>query len=176
MEEVAFKKDKTPYLVFACKKCQQFSYVKISQKSKKCLRCGRTHLVENILSEGELVSGMSVAVDTVKKKQNELAVPEFRSHSDFIINTNSNKNKSDKFSFREINKGTKSENTLKFKSLLLKLSKLYGKFPKYMIEIMAENEGIPSQDLPKLITEFKKKGFLTLLKDEDFYYKITRKR
>jgi len=119
---------------------------------------------------------MSVAVDTVKKKQNELAVPEFRSHSDFIINTNSNKNKSDKFSFREINKGTKSENTLKFKSLLLKLSKLYGKFPKYMIEIMAENEGIPSQDLPKLITEFKKKGFLTLLKDEDFYYKITRKR
>ena len=175
MEEIAFKKDETPYLVFACKKCQQFSYVKISQKSKKCLRCGRTHLVENILHEGELVSGMTAAVDTVKKKQNELAVPEFRSHSDFKISTNNNKNKSDIFTHPEVSKATDPENTLKFKSILLKLSKLYGKFPKYMIEIMAENNGIPSQDLPKLITVFNKKGFLTLLNGKDFYYKITRK-
>jgi len=176
MEEIAFEKDKTPYLVFVCNKCQQFSYVKISKKSKKCLRCGRTHLVENIQSGGELVYGMTLAVDAVKRKQNELAVPEFRSQNDFVINTNNVKNKREIFSFSEGIKGTEPENTLKFKMLLLKLSELYGKFPKYMIEIMAENDGIQSQDLPKLITEFKKKGFLTLLKDEDFYYKINRKR
>lgn len=174
MEEIAFKKDETPYLIFACRKCQQFAYVKTTQKTKKCLRCGRTHQVSS-LSEGKIVYGMTAAVDTVKKKQTELATPEFRSQSDFIINTNSIKNKRDIFSFSENLKGTEPENTLKFKNLLLKLSKLYGKFPKYMIEIIAENDGIPSQDLPNLIKEFKKKGFLTLLKDEDFYYKITRK-
>ena len=173
MEEIAFKKDRTPYVIFACRKCQQLAYVKTTQKTKKCLRCGRTHQV-NSLSEGEIVYGMTAAVDTVKKKQSELVIPEFRSSSDFIVATNSITRPKSRINTL-INKDQESGYKGKFKEMLMELSKLYGKFPKYLLEIMAENYGIPSQDLPNLITEFNKKGILTFLRDEDFYYKITRK-
>jgi len=126
------------------------------------------------LSEGEIVYGMTAAVDTVKKKQNELAIPKFRSSSDFVVATNSIARPKSRINAL-INKDQESDYKGKFKEMLMELSKLYGKFPKYLLEIMAENYGIPSQDLPNLITEFNKKGILTLLRDEDFYYKITRK-
>lgn len=174
MDESTFEKDKTPYLVFACKKCQQFSYVKTSQKTKKCLRCGRPHQVESVLDEGEIVYGMTLAVNTVKRKQNELAVPEFRSQNDFIINTKKIYNNNNTLSIIKRKNGNEPDNTLKFEALLRELSKLYGKFPRYMIEIMAENSGISSQDLLILMKEFKNKGFLTILKDEDFYYKVSQ--
>jgi hypothetical protein len=174
MEETAFKKDKTPYLIFACKKCQQFLYVKTTQKNKKCLRCGRSHQVKNVLNEGEIVSGMTLAVNTVKGKQYELAIPEFRSQNDFIIDTKSIQNKSLTFSYSKEDNSDEPDNRLKFKTLLFNLSKLYKKFPMYMIEIMAEDSGIPSQDLPRLIKKFKKKGFLIPMKDELFYYKISQ--
>ncbi|NVM43834.1 MAG: DUF1922 domain-containing protein [Candidatus Lokiarchaeota archaeon] len=175
MEETAFKKDKTPYLVFACKKCQQFLYVKTTQKTKKCLRCGRSHQVKTVLNKGEIVRGMTLAVNTVKRKQNELAVPEFRSQNDFIIDTKSVQNNSLTFSYSKEDKIDEPDNRFKFKTLLLKLSKLYSKFPAYLIEIMAEDSGIPSQEIPRLIKKFKKKGFLIPLKDEEFYYKISQK-
>lgn len=174
MEESSFEKDKTPYLVFACSKCQQFSYVKTSQKTKKCLRCGHSHQVKSLLNEGEIVFGMTLAVNTVKEKQNELAVPEFRSQNDFIINTKSIHRKSDTYPISNEENRHEPENKLKFKALLLELSKLYGKFPAYMIDIMAENSGISSQEVPLLIKAFKKKGFLILLKDEEFYYKVAQ--
>ena len=85
MEDVGFKKNETPYLVFACKKCKEFSYVKTIQKTKKCLRCGKTHQVRDILNKGEVVNGMTEAVNAVKRKQNEIAIPEFRSGGDFVI-------------------------------------------------------------------------------------------
>ena len=88
MEEIAFKKDESPYLVFTCKKCRQYSYVKTTQKTKKCLRCGRTHQVKDILSLGEIIYGMTAAVEVVKQKQTELAIPEFRSEGDFVVITN----------------------------------------------------------------------------------------
>ena len=173
MEEIAFKKDETPYIIFACRKCQQLAYVKTTQKTKKCLRCGRTHQV-NSLSKGEIVYGMTAAVDIVKKKQSELAIPEFRSDSDFIVATNYITRPKSRIS-ASIGIDQESDYNGKFNEMLMELSKLYGKFPKYLLEIMAENYGIPNQDLPYLITEFNKKGILTLLRDEDFYYKITRK-
>jgi len=174
LEESALKKDTTPYLVFACKKCQQFSYVKTSQKTKKCLRCGRSHQVKSLLNEGEIVSGMSLAVNTVKQKQNEIAIPEFRSQNDFIINTKNTLNNINNFSSTKCKNGNEPDNDPKFEALLLELAKLYEKFPIYMIEIMAEDSGISSQEIPLLIKKFKKTGFLTLSKDEEFYYEITR--
>jgi len=174
MEETAFKKDKTPYLIFACKKCQQFLYVKTIQKTKKCLRCGRSHLVKTILNEGEIVRGMTLAVNTVKRKQNELAVLEFRSQNDFIIDTKSIQNNSLTFSHSKGKTSDEPDNHLKFKNLLLNLSKLYNKFPIYLIELMAEDNGIPNQEIPRLIKKFKKKGFLIPLKDERIYYKISQ--
>ena len=174
MEETAFKKDKTPYLIFACKKCQQFLYVKTTQKTKKCLRCGRSHQVKSVLNEGEIVRGMTLAVNTMKMLQNELAVPEFRSQNDFIIDTRSIQNNSLTLSHSKEKISDEPDNRLKFKTLLLNLSKLYSKFPSYMIEIMAEDTGIPNQELPRLIKKYKKKGFLIPLKDEQFYFKISQ--
>jgi len=179
MEETAFVKDETPYLVFTCSKCRQYSYVKTTQKTKKCLRCGRTHQVKNILGLGEVVYGMTAAVDTVKQKQTEFATPEFRSEGDFVVTTN-------KFQTRTLAKKSKRNVLLdsdrdndknvdfeeRFNEVLLELSKLYGKFPKYMLEIMADNYGIPALELKFLIKSFKKQGVLTVLKNEDFYYQL----
>jgi len=148
--------------------------VKTTQKTKKCLRCGRSHQVKSVLNEGEIVRGMTLAVNTVKMLQNELAVPEFRSQNDFIIDTRSIQNNSLTLSHSKEKISDEPDNRLKFKTLLLNLSKLYSKFPSYMIEIMAEDTGIPNQELPRLIKKYKKKGFLIPLKDEQFYFKISQ--
>ena len=168
MEETAFKKDETPYLIFTCSKCRQYSYVKTTQKTKKCLRCGRTHQVKDILSLGEVVYGMTAAVDTVKQKQSEIAIPEFRSEGDFVVATN-------KFPSRTPVKESKRNFKEQFSEVLLELSRLYGKFPRYVIEIMADNYGIPAVELKLLIKSFKKQGILTVLKNEDFYYQLEKK-
>ena len=175
MEENAFKKDITPYLIFACKRCQQYSYVKTTQKTKKCLRCGHSYQVIDLLHEGEIVSGISKAVDTVTRKQNELSVPEFRSQGDFVINTSDKILK--KQNLLSLSKGDfkkRNEAGVKFKALLYNLSNLYGKFPRYMIEIMAENSGISGEEIPHLIEIFEKQGILVQLKDDGFYYQISR--
>ena len=188
MEEIAFKKDESPYLVFTCKKCRQYSYVKTTQKTKKCLRCGRTHQVKDILGFGEVVYGMTAAVETVKQKQTELSIPEFRSEGDFVVATNKfptrtpvKKSKSKDLLDKDKNKNKDSDkiNDMdfieRFCEVLLELSKLYGKFPKYVIEIMADNYGIPAVELKLLINNFKKQGVLTVLKNENFYYKLNVK-
>ncbi len=89
MEEAGFKKDETPYIIFPCSKCKQYMYVKTTQKTKRCLRCGRSHKVVSINDSGEIVEGITEAVNTVKQKQAEFAIkengniPEFRAIGDF---------------------------------------------------------------------------------------------
>lgn len=176
MEETAFKKDETPYLVFTCKKCRQYSYVKNTQETKKCLRCGRTHQVKDILNLGEIVYGMTAAVDAVKRKQTELAIPEFRSEGDFVvarIKKTKRKIPSDGDGDKDNDKSVDIER--RFIEVLLELSKLYGKFPKYMLEIMADNYAIPALELKLLIKSFKKQGILTVLKNENYYYQLEAK-
>jgi hypothetical protein len=185
MEDIAFKKDETPYLVFTCSKCRQYSYVKTTQKSKKCLRCGRTHQVKDVLGLGEVVYGMTAAVNTVKQKQTELATPEFRSEGDFVVATNKFPTRTPvkkikkKVLSDKVSDNNKNDNNSDFKErfceVLLELSRLYGKFPKYMLEIMAENYGIPAFELKLLIKSFKKRGIITVLKNEDFYYQVETK-
>ena len=182
MEETAFKKDETPYLIFTCSKCRQYSYVKTTQKTKKCLRCGRTHQVKDILSLGEIVYGMTAAVEAVKQKQTEIATPEFRSEGDFVVATNKfptrtpvRKNKKKVLSDKDSDKNVNFDFKEQFSEVLLELSRLYGKFPRYMLEIMADNYGIPALELKLLIKSFKKQGILTVLKNEDFYYQLEKK-
>jgi len=180
MEEITFRKDETPYLVFACKKCRQYSYVKTVQKTKKCLRCGRTHQVEEILNLGEIVYGMTAAVNTVKQKQSKLAVPEFRSESDFVVDTKifkagATEPKRKKNIFTEKHNDEDKSYEVKFKEILLELSNLYRKFPIYVLKIMAENYGIPTSKLTELVKVSKKTGLLTVSKDENYYYKVNQK-
>jgi len=169
MEEIAFKKDESPYLVFTCKTCQQYSYVKTTQKTKKCLRCGHTHQVKDILNLREVVYGMTAALEAVKQKQTELAIPEFRSEGDFVVATNNfptrtpvKKSKMkvlsdiDNVIVKNNDKNINFEEM--FSEVLLELSKLYG--------------GIPALELRLLIKSFKKQGILTVLKNENFYFQL----
>lgn len=168
MEDIAFKKDETPYLIFACKKCGGFSYVKTVQKTKKCLRCGRKHEVQDIFKKGELVSGMTEAVNTVKRKQNELATPEFRSGGDFVVATHSvARPKSMKNALES--KDQEIDYTPKFNEMLFELSRLYKKFPRYMLDIMAEDYKIPPIELVSLIRSAKKSGMLIKKGADDMY-------
>ncbi len=174
MEDVGFKKDETPYLVFACKKCQEFSYVKTVQKTKKCLRCGRTHQVRDILSDGEEVIGMTEAVNAVKRKQNEIAIPEFRSGGDFVVAVNTIVAPKPKV---KAIKSEEQENnyTEKFNEMLLELSSLYNRFPKYLLTIMADDYGIPLSELSVLISEFTHNNTLIVVEEAESYFRVVKK-
>ncbi|MFX1464792.1 MAG: hypothetical protein ACFFBF_17375 [Promethearchaeota archaeon] len=60
----------------------------------------------------------------------------------------------------------------KFMETLLFLQKSYKKFPKFMIEIIAENHGIPPQEVKKLINIFRRNGVLKILKNQGFNYQL----
>ena len=174
MEDIAVKRDETPYLIFACKKCGGFFYVKTVQNTKKCLRCGRKHHVQDFLKKGEVVSGMTEAVNTVKRKQNELATPEFRSGSDFVVATHSVvRHKIRKNDLK--NKNQEINYKLKFNEMLFELSRLYKRFPGYMLEIMAEDYKIPQIELKTLIINAKKTEMLIKNGDDDMYYMLKKK-
>lgn len=177
MEESKWEKDNTPYLVFPCRKCKQFSYVKTSQKTKRCLRCGYSHFVKDIIGGGEIVYGMTAAVEGVKKRQNEILLNkaakklEFRSENDYILTLNGPKE-----NLTISNNGNKElEFTNKFIDILIELSKSYKEFPRYLIEIMADNYAIPQPELSLLIRHFREKGILTISSSKAYYYKVNFK-
>ena len=60
----------------------------------------------------------------------------------------------------------------RFLEALHSLQKSYKKFPKFMIEIIAENYGIPSIEVKKLFNTFRRKGILKILKNEGFYFQL----
>jgi len=60
----------------------------------------------------------------------------------------------------------------KFIEALHSLQKSYKKFPKFMIEIIAENNGIPPLEVKKLFNNFRRNGILKILKNEGFYYQL----
>ena len=175
METPKWKKDEKPYIVFTCSKCDQYIYVKTAQKTKKCLRCNHTHQVKNI-SGGELVKGISTAVLTVKKRQNELAIkelgnePELRGQNDFCVTDNCK-------TFLIQEEEDISSNILEeddyleeFRKILLQLNKTHKIIPDYLITIMTEEKKIPYDEVKFLMKKFQKFGILIPLKDN--YYKI----
>ena len=61
-----------------------------------------------------------------------------------------------------------------FHEMLQFLQFTYKKFPKFMIEIMAENYGIPHQEIKPLIYKYRKEGILIILKDEGYTFKLKK--
>ena len=59
-----------------------------------------------------------------------------------------------------------------FLEMLHFLQLTYRKFPKFMIEIMAENYGIPFKEIKPLIVKFRKEGILLILKDEGYTFTL----
>jgi len=59
-----------------------------------------------------------------------------------------------------------------FLEMLQFLQITYQKFPKFMIEIMADNYGIPLKEIKLLIFKFRKEGILLILKDKGYTFKL----
>jgi uncharacterized protein YkvS len=172
MEDATFKKDETPYLIFECTKCKQFMYVKTTQKGKKCLRCGRTHAVSKILDIGEIVNGMTTAVEEVKNRQNAIAIselghePELRAFDDFKVIGISPQN--NEFNPSATNKDQEEDISQRFKIMLKKLSSIYKTFPSYVLEVMADNYMIPHSQLKLLKKQFQNNGILKQLTNNKY--------
>ena len=61
-----------------------------------------------------------------------------------------------------------------FYEMLKVLQRTYRKFPKFMIEIMAENYGIPIKEIKPLLNKFRKKGILLIMKDEGYTFTLNK--
>ena len=175
MEDTEWKKDETSYLIFMCNKCKRYLYVKTSQKSKKCLQCGHMHKVSTtILKSGEIIKGLINAIKMVKNRQHDLALkeignePEFRGSQDFKI---VRKQKIKKLQLNS--RGYDNDFTAKFKKMLIEISETYKEFPSYIMEVMADNYGIPNSEIKMLTRYFLKEGFLIRL--ENYLYTINSK-
>jgi hypothetical protein len=154
--------------VFPCAKCKQYTYVKVIQKTKKCIRCGHSHVVLKVLKKGEIVKGISSAVDTVKMKQDEFALKELGTYPEFRVANDFKIDKSIKPQLNITDDDSDDENYARFRKLLLELSDLYREFPYYVIEIMAEKYGIPDSEVKLLTRNFQKEGILIQLEDSLF--------
>ena len=158
MEEERWKRDETAYLIFQCSKCQQYSYVKTTQKTKKCLRCNRTHQVQNLLGRGEIVKGMTAAMERVKSLQNELVRNNIGRDPELVSEKGFSLPQKDNFTHASENHNTydkliegEEDYYPVFLEMLGKLEANYHKFPPYLIDIIAEEEGIPRPSLPFLV-------------------------
>jgi hypothetical protein len=61
-----------------------------------------------------------------------------------------------------------------FFEMLQFLQRSYKKFPKFMIEIMAEKYNIPLKEIKPLLNKFRKNGILLLVKDEGYTFKLNK--
>ena len=171
-EKMEFKKDKTPYYVFSCSKCQQYSYVKTTQKTKKCLRCGRRHQIKNIAFISEIMTGITAAKDRVIELQDELArkefgfEPVFHANNDLILIPS--KSKKTHKTLRKIDVDGEGKLIL-FKTILNSLQKQYPKYPFYLIELAAQDKGFSREEIKFLMIEFLTKRIVQRT-SEDLYY------
>ncbi|MFW9864711.1 MAG: hypothetical protein ACFFCI_13525 [Promethearchaeota archaeon] len=60
-----------------------------------------------------------------------------------------------------------------FYEMLQFLQRSYKKFPKFMIEIMAEKYNIPLKEIKPLLNKFRKNGILLIVKDEGYMFKLS---
>jgi len=59
-----------------------------------------------------------------------------------------------------------------FYNMLEFLQRNYKKFPKFMIEVMAENFHIPFKEIKPLLHKFRKEGVLLIVKDEGYTFTL----
>ncbi|MHA1916262.1 MAG: hypothetical protein ACW986_17215 [Promethearchaeota archaeon] len=59
-----------------------------------------------------------------------------------------------------------------FYEMLQFLQHSYKKFPKFLIEITAENYDIPIEQIKPLLQKFRKEGILLILKDEGYTFML----
>lgn len=160
MDRVAWEKDETAYVIFPCFKCKHYLSVKINQKTKKCLRCGRTHQVKSVVNKGEIVYGVSKAVIRVKELQNTRGTPKFSAESGFNISSTN------------IDIEVRKEVHHIFNNLLKALSLKHKEFPLYMIELIAQEYQIPPLELKSLIRKAIQEKVLVPLSKQRYKFRM----
>lgn len=63
-----------------------------------------------------------------------------------------------------------------FYDMLEFLQRNYKKFPKFMIEVMAENYAIPHKEIKPLLFKFRKEGTLLIVKDEGYTFTLNESK
>ena len=97
-------------------------------------------------------------------------VPEFRAGDDFNV-----KSRPQKVINVDINNDDGDLST-QFTAMLHEISSSYSLFPFYVLEIMAENFGIPLLELKILVKNYQQKGILIHLEDGSYkIYKIFKR-
>ena len=168
-EDQGFKRDETPYLVFSCSKCKQYQYVKTTQKTRKCMRCKRAHIVESYLDKGEIVKGMTVALELVKEKQNKLGgIPDFTNENDFAVAGNIKPFIKKKIKLQKKLEEDEIDYFDNFLSMLDKIKEQYSEFPVYILRLMAPEFEIPYRMIIPLKNKALKAGILINTKDNYF--------
>lgn len=161
-DEIGIVKDEKVYWIFKCSKCEQYMYVRPTQKRKKCLRCGKTHTVDK-LDLVDDVKGMTAAVKRVKELQNKLVKdPTLSGTNEFSFASAHKKSK------KPILQMNESEQETQFYGLLQNLAEKYTKFPYYLIELIAQEYKIDSTEMRLFIRKFVKIGILRKL-DRNYY-------
>jgi hypothetical protein len=131
------------------------------------MRCNRTHQVQTLLGSGEIVKGMTAAVERVKVLQNELAEKELGRSPGLVSSKGFSLPQKNDF-IQASGKHTENDHIIKgedeyypaFLEMLGKLKTSYDKFPRYLIDIMAESVGIPLSELPSLIRKALRKKII----------------
>jgi hypothetical protein len=70
--------------------------------------------------------------------------------------------------------GSNMDYTENFYNMLRFLQRNYKKYPKFMIEIMAENFNIPVKEIKPLLYKFRKEGILVIVKDEGYTFTLNK--
>jgi hypothetical protein len=139
---------------------------------KKCLRCGAIYKVKRIINIGEIVNGLSNAIKKMKQRQHEIAIkqlgniPEFNSFQEFKIAKPQGKYKEES-SYKENIDDLNS----KFISILEEIQRHYSSFPLFVIQLKAEEYGIPKEELQILIKRYLLNGWLIKTKEGHFTFK-----
>ncbi len=180
METNKWKKDKTPYYIFACVKCGRTLYVKTTQKTKKCLNCMRIHHLAKLPDTTEVIYGLNNTINAVKDKQHTLAIketghtPDLRSNNEFRVRTHPAKPSNFSKTLLGVDHGD-SAYVKEFKTLLLDLFSKFKEFPQYMIHIMSSEYHIPDSEIPLLLSRFIHNGMLIALPNDYFTLLLKRK-
>lgn len=154
------------YIVFKCSKCFQHTYAKVSQKGKKCPRCGRNHTVEQL--KGDIVEGPTEAMKRVKRFQNMKTgnkLPEFKSSVRTMVITKAKGG------------GKFNENKTEFGNFLSVIYKFQlnenidpnNGFPVYILDILLDEINFPKFKQKKMIERLKRfPKFVEV--NSDYYY------
>ena len=169
------KKDQKPYLVAPCICCKQYFYVNLTkgQKIKKCLRCGKRNSV--LKSRGEVVKGMTAALERVKERQHQFSLqqegrdPDYHvgSEDGFVV-ASARPDPEDVIQGNKAGRKNEAEDNFEaeFEALLRHVSQEYDAFPEYVLGMKADEFHVPRDELKVLIQSYLRRGILS--KNHDY--------